>query len=34
VSAPQVAVIGFAQAPNRPEAGTTSGVETLVPVFR
>jgi acetyl-CoA acetyltransferase len=29
-----VAVIGFAQAPNRPSAGTTSGVETLVPVFR
>ena len=29
-----VAVIGFAQAANRPSAGTTSGVETLVPVFR
>ncbi|MFF5290011.1 thiolase domain-containing protein [Paractinoplanes globisporus] len=29
-----VAVVGFAQAPNRPSAGTTSGVETLVPVFR
>jgi acetyl-CoA acetyltransferase len=34
VSAPPVAVIGFAQAPNLPSAGTTSGVETLVPVFR
>ena len=30
----EVAVIGFAQAPCLPEAGTTSGVETLVPVFR
>jgi acetyl-CoA acetyltransferase len=30
----EVAVIGFAQAPCVPEAGTTSGVETLVPVFR
>jgi acetyl-CoA acetyltransferase len=29
-----VAVIGFAQAANLPSAGTTSGVETLVPVFR
>ncbi|WP_436535395.1 thiolase domain-containing protein [Actinoplanes sp. HUAS TT8] len=29
-----VAVIGFAQAPCLPSAGTTSGVETLVPVFR
>ncbi|WP_433363853.1 thiolase domain-containing protein [Actinoplanes sp. CA-142083] len=29
-----VAVIGFAQAPNLPSAGTTSGVETLVPVFQ
>jgi acetyl-CoA acetyltransferase len=29
-----VAVIGFAQAANRPSAGTTSGVETLVPVFQ
>ncbi|MDQ1652024.1 MAG: hypothetical protein QOI35_1224 [Cryptosporangiaceae bacterium] len=29
-----VAVIGFAEAPCRPEAGTTSGVELLVPVFR
>lgn len=31
---PTVAVIGFAQAPCRPSAGTTSGVETLVPLFR
>lgn len=30
----EVAVIGFAQAPCLPSAGTTSGVETLVPVFR
>jgi len=30
----EVAVIGFAQSPCLPEAGTTSGVETLVPVFR
>lgn len=30
----EVAVIGFAQAPNVPSAGTTSGVETLVPVFK
>jgi acetyl-CoA acetyltransferase len=29
-----VAVIGFAQSPNLPRAGTTSGVETLVPVFQ
>ncbi|MFI5495206.1 thiolase domain-containing protein [Actinoplanes sp. NPDC051859] len=29
-----VAVVGFAQAPCRAEAGTTSGVETLVPVLR
>ncbi|RZU53705.1 acetyl-CoA acetyltransferase [Krasilnikovia cinnamomea] len=29
-----VAVVGFAQSPCRPEAGTTSGVETLVPVFQ
>ncbi|MEU7907144.1 thiolase domain-containing protein [Actinoplanes sp. NPDC049118] len=28
-----VAIIGFAQSRSRPEAGTTSGVETLVPVF-
>ena len=34
ISEASVAVIGFAQAPNRPSAGTTSGVETLVPVFR
>lgn len=35
MSAPtDVAVIGFAQSPCLPEAGTTSGVETLVPVFR
>ncbi|GIM92085.1 thiolase domain-containing protein [Paractinoplanes toevensis] len=34
MSAPRVAVIGFAQAPCLPSAGTTSGVETLVPVFR
>jgi acetyl-CoA acetyltransferase len=30
----EVAVIGFAQSPCSPEAGTTSGVETLVPVFK
>ncbi|WP_027661046.1 thiolase domain-containing protein [Salinispora fenicalii] len=30
---PAVAIIGFAQAPCRPSAGTTSGVETLVPLF-
>ncbi|BCY13331.1 thiolase domain-containing protein [Actinoplanes sp. L3-i22] len=30
----EVAVIGFAQAPCLSSAGTTSGVETLVPVFR
>jgi acetyl-CoA acetyltransferase len=30
----EVAVIGFAQAPCLPSAGTTSGVETLVPVFQ
>ena len=29
-----VAVVGFAQSPCSPGAGTTSGVETLVPVFR
>ncbi|GIE94379.1 thiolase domain-containing protein [Paractinoplanes rishiriensis] len=29
-----VAVIGFAQSPSLPSSGTTSGVETLVPVFR
>ena len=34
MSTPRVAVIGFAQAPCLPSAGTTSGVETLVPVFR
>jgi acetyl-CoA acetyltransferase len=34
VSEQTVAVIGFAQAPCQPSAGTTSGVETLVPVFR
>jgi acetyl-CoA acetyltransferase len=34
VSEQTVAVIGFAQAPCLPSAGTTSGVETLVPVFR
>ncbi|GIF22797.1 acetyl-CoA acetyltransferase [Actinoplanes tereljensis] len=34
MSPPAVAVIGFAQAPCLPSAGTTSGVETLVPVFR
>ncbi|WP_281899239.1 thiolase domain-containing protein [Phytohabitans aurantiacus] len=30
----EVAVIGFAQSPCLPSAGTTSGVETLVPVFQ
>ncbi|GAA4724496.1 thiolase domain-containing protein [Phytohabitans rumicis] len=30
----QVAVVGFAQYPNVPSAGTTSGVELLVPVFQ
>ncbi|GLW35049.1 thiolase domain-containing protein [Actinoplanes regularis] len=30
----EVAVIGFAQAPCLPSAGTTSGVETLVPIFQ
>ncbi|WIN00439.1 thiolase domain-containing protein [Actinoplanes oblitus] len=34
MSTPRVAVIGFAQAPCLPSAGTTSGVETLVPVFQ
>jgi len=34
MSASAVAVIGFAQAPCLPSAGTTSGVETLVPIFR
>ncbi|KUL41453.1 thiolase domain-containing protein [Actinoplanes awajinensis] len=34
MSTPEVAVVGFAQAPCLPSAGTTSGVETLVPVFR
>ncbi|GIE85837.1 thiolase domain-containing protein [Actinoplanes regularis] len=34
MSTPEVAVIGFAQAPCLPSAGTTSGVETLVPIFQ
>jgi acetyl-CoA acetyltransferase len=29
-----VAVIGYARSPSLPSSGTTSGVETLVPVFR
>lgn len=33
MSGTDVAVVGFAQAPCVPSGGTTSGVETLVPIF-